>query len=226
MLKLLNENKLLFLLASLVLLMLFGPFFDRGFFGDAMLNLFFTLIMIAGLYAVSQDKGHLIGGALLGTPTLIASWIVLFLQEPFLSGAIFLAWIVFDVIVAHDILKHIMEHPEVTKSTIYGAVSVYLLIGIIFGASYIFLERVQPGSFYAAPQINPDGYFSQSELFYFSFVSLATLGYGDIAPLSQFARSLAALEAIAGALFIAVLIGTLIGSYVGKKNGKKAPEKN
>ena len=226
MLKLLKQDKLLFLLASLVLMMLFGPFFDRGLFGDIILNFFFTIILITGLYAVSQDKGHLIGGAVLGIPTLIASWIILFLQVPFWSAAIFLAWIIFDIIVAHDILKHIMEHPKVTKSTIYGAVSVYLLIGIIFGASYIFLERIHPGSFFAAPQINPDEYFSLSELFYFSFVTLATLGYGDIVPLSKFARSLASLEAIAGTLFIAVLIGTLIGSYVGKKNGKKAPEKS
>lgn len=218
------RSKSLQLLVSLLLILILGPFLSNGLISTAILNFFFTMILVSGLYAVSEDRRHLMTGLLIGVPTLLASWVVLLLQDPFLNSAIFLVWTIFDAIVAYDILRHVLQHPEVSLDTIYGAVSVYLLIGIIFGAMYVFLEGLNPGSFIASSQVNPDGVFTFPELFYFSFTTIATLGYGDIVPIAPLVRSLAVIEAIVGAMYIAILIGVLIGAYVNKsRNSKNAP---
>lgn len=185
------------------------------------MNLFFMLTMVSGLYAVSNDKKHLKIGMLIGIPTLVASWIVLLLSDVFLSSIVLVFWIFFDSIIAYDILKHILEKKEVTLDLIFGAVSVYLLLGIIFGLAYLFIEQVSPGSFAAAQSINPDGVFQLPDLMYYSFVTLGTLGFGDILPVSQVARSLSIIEAIFGIFYIAVLVGVLVSGFVNQNNKKK-----
>lgn len=177
--------------------------------------------MISALYAVSGDKKHLKVGIMLGLPTLVASWVVLLLSDTFLSSIVLVAWIFFDSIIAYGILKHILEEHEVTLDLIFGAVSVYLLFGIIFGLAYLFIEQVSPGSFVASQVGNPSGVFQLPELIYYSFVTLATLGFGDILPVSQMARSLSIIEAIAGIFYIAVLVGVLVSGFVNQNNRKK-----
>ena len=88
----------------------------------------------------------------------------------------------------------------------------YLLAGIYFGLSYWVLERMIPGTFTAAAP------FSQTSAIYFSFVTLATLGYGDIAPRGDIARGLAIIEGIGGQLFLAVLVARLVSLYSTPRN--------
>jgi voltage-gated potassium channel len=82
-----------------------------------------------------------------------------------------------------------------------------LLAGVFFGSFYWVLEEIRPGSFTAS------GDFSPSSAIYFSFVTLATLGYGDIVPRSDVARGLAIVEGVGGQLFLAVLIARLVSLY-------------
>lgn len=90
------------------------------------------------------------------------------------------------------ILRVVMRQRRVTGDTLFGAVAAYLAIGVLFAMIYTLIARWSPASF-EPPQPVVDG---QTDLFYFSFITLASLGYGDIAPASDLIRILAPLEAI------------------------------
>ncbi len=92
---------------------------------------------------------------------------------------------------------------------IFAALDVYLMAGLIFAVGYWLLDQTWPASFGSAPE--PSMTLRQSV--YFSFVTIATLGYGDIVPKSEHARSLAIVEAVSGQLFLAVLVARLVSLY-------------
>src|SRR5215813_11347576 len=101
-----------------------------------------------------------------------------------------------------------MRGAKVDAEHLFAALSSYLLAGIYFGLLYWALEQLRPGTFVAATA------FSKTGGIYFSFVTLATLGYGDIVPKTDVARGLAILEAVGGQLYIAVTIARLVGSQL------------
>ena len=101
---------------------------------------------------------------------------------------------------------------EVTGDEIYGAVSVYILLGFVWGLAYGLLELVRPGSIRSA-----GGPLRPGDFMYFSFITLMTVGYGDMSPAGPVARSLAIVEAMVGVIFIAVLIGRLVGLHAGTR---------
>lgn len=116
-------------------------------------------------------------------------------------GLIFLSWL------TGLILSSIFKADRVTPDLISGAVVAYLLLGICWGGLYSLIELIQPGSFTFS-----HGGRDVSSLFYYSFVTLTTLGYGDILPLTKIARTTAYLEAVTGVMFTAILIAGLVGS--------------
>jgi hypothetical protein len=109
-------------------------------------------------------------------------------------------------------LREALRAGAVTHDRVYAASSVYLLAGLAFALVYHALDRIQPGALlvtHAAPGAPLD----RETAVYFSFVTLATLGYGDVVPVAPIARSLAIAEAVGAQLFIAILIARLVSLY-------------
>ena len=104
------------------------------------------------------------------------------------------------------LLRNLLSHKTITANMIYCAISIYLLIGIMWAGIYIVFEDLAPGSF--------SGISASSDLVYFSFVTLTTVGFGDMAPLSMLGRRLAVLEAAMGSIYIAVIIALIVGRYI------------
>lgn len=127
-------------------------------------------------------------------------------------------WTAIALLCAAFALRFAMQSTKIDAEHIYAALSAYLLAGIFFGVLYHAVERVWPGSFTAAGAI---GEFPLFDGIYFSFVTLATLGYGDVLPVSGVARGLAMVEAVSGQLFLAVMIARLISSHVQSADGRK-----
>jgi len=108
-------------------------------------------------------------------------------------------------------LREALRAGATTHDRVYAASSVYLLAGLAFALLYHALDRIQPGSLLVTH--TPGSSLDRETAVYFSFVTLATLGYGDVVPMTPIARSLAIAEAVGAQLFIAILIARLVSLY-------------
>jgi hypothetical protein len=113
-------------------------------------------------------------------------------------------------------LKQVVVGTDINVNRLAGAVCVYLLLGVIWAMFYTLVNAVSPGSFAGFAPMVDLGW--DSEWLYFSFVTMTTLGYGDILPVSATARGLAYMQAVFGQFYIAILVAGLVGAYVSKRS--------
>jgi hypothetical protein len=213
------KDRFLFLLVSILCLLIFTPVF-QGIIGVRILmNVFITAILIFGTYAASKKIYITITAASLALPMLALIWISHFVDMPFLvfMGDCFaIAFLAFLVIV---ILSFIFGEREVTLNVIYASIVVYLLIAIMWSFVYSVLESIHPGSFAIG---NSQIEVGRRLYIYYSFVTITTLGYGDITPTTDLANTFSFLEAVTGQLYIAILIARLVGIQIAQSMNKKA----
>lgn len=190
--------------------------------GVIVVDVLLTVTLVAGIYAISGYRRITLVILLLVVPFFVSRWSAYLTDTTVLpiTGMVF-GWLFFSVIWVM-ILIHVLKSRRVTTDTLFGAICVYLLIGIGWGLLYVALEMLQPGSFSADPAIEQADASKVSYFTYYSFVTLTTLGFGDITPLSHIARTTTYLEAIIGQLYIAVLIARLVGVHLYSTSGKKS----
>ncbi len=191
------------LLASLLLLMALQPFADVG--DGVLVQLGLAGLLLASIAAVASRRRLFIIGLVLGVPAVG----LLFLPGgiPTVAGGFLtMATLLFICFV---ILRRIARHPVVTSATVSGSLVVYLAFGVIWAKAYWLVEHFRPDSFTG---LSGSAVLDvQRDLFYSSYVTLATLGYVDINPVGPEARSLAITEAIVGQLYLVVLVAGLVG---------------
>lgn len=195
-----------FVLAPLLSVRMVSPF---------MVEIAFALILVAGAFNATS-RPFFRGFAIL---LALLSVIIGRLGLPFAPQTVAAA----DIILSAGTLafftvlmiKRFLVEERVPLKRIAGAVSVYLLLGLIWARLYQVVELVSPGAFRVPVGESPNS----AALTYFSFVTLATLGYGDIAPANIVARDLAVIEAIMGQLYLVILISRLVTEGV-EKSGK------
>jgi hypothetical protein len=194
------------LLVSLVLLVLLFPMYEQGFAGSAVLVVLSTAIALSGAYAASHDVRRLRLALLLAVPSVVGRWWMLFDKRPIVQGIAVVTSIALLLYVIVLILEHVLRTEETTGDEIYGAISVYILIGFTWGLAYGLVDLIFPGSIQST-----HGALTPSDFLYFSFITLMTVGYGDMAPVHPATRALAIVEAMLGVIFVAVTIGRLVG---------------
>ena len=197
----------LFLLFSMLFLFTAVPLLDRFLGVKLLVSIFFTALLISGIYAVSENKLSLVITLVVALLALAARWFNYSVPSASLEFMTNALGLIFSTYVAIVILSRVFRETEVTADVIYGAICVYLLMGVMWASLYALLEGVQPGSF-RAEDVRP------GDFIYYSFVTQTTLGYGDISPLSRAARSFSTLQAIVGQLYLAVLIARLVGIHI------------
>jgi hypothetical protein len=117
---------------------------------------------------------------------------------------------------AVGILTFVFRRGSITHDDIFATVAAYLLIAFAFAEIYLLLQMSAPESFrLPSPDAAGIGPGLASSLLYFSFVTIATLGYGDILPFSETARMLAAIEAVVGQFYVAVIVALLVSKFIG-----------
>jgi hypothetical protein len=213
-----SQTRFLLLLVSLMALMVLEPLlYDRTRI-KFLIDIFFTVILFTSIYAVSDKKGTTLVAILLALPKLGTTWANNFVTHPLLYFLDSLFGIIFIGYIIILILRHIFRQEDVSSETIYGAIVVYILLGLMWVFLYNITEILHPGSFSVAAVLDAE---SKKVLYFFSFVTLTTLGYGDITPVSAPARSLAMVEAIVGQMYLAVLIARLVGMHISQSMMKK-----
>lgn len=168
--------------------------------------------VLAALWAVSDSRVAFILTALLAVPAVVANLLnSVSSSDQYAYFAIPLAF-AFYMMVNLKIMRTVLKADVVNWDILCGAISVYLLLGMNWTLIYTFLDMLNPNSFGIHAKFHEDGVIGNKDFFYFSFVTLTTLGYGDIIPLAVPARVFAVLEALIGQLYIAVIIGKIISA--------------
>ena len=170
--------------------------------------------LVVGVYSIGDSKKHLWTAASLCLPGLALHLVALFHPSRLLLLIADGAVAIFFVYVIIIVYRAVLSETDFDQNTVAGAVSVYLLLGIFWSVLYSMVSKLQPESFASLPQPGDFSHSSSGQFLYFSFVTLTTLGYGDIAPDTTLSQTLAWMEAVAGQLFVAVTVATLVGIRV------------
>lgn len=218
--------KLLFL--SLVLLLAGTPVLELvGVSGRGIFSALFVLAFVSCLAAALLHARWLFLLLLALLAVEAASLLVPPGSRPFAEGLRLGVLLLLQGLMLAILLADVARARRVTTDTILGACSVYLLLGLLFAQVFLLLEQVDPGSFSelaSGPGGAADVEAHRGALTYFSFVTLTTLGYGDVAPVRVPARSLSVLEAALGQLYVAIVIARLVAVQIAGRPAPGAPE--
>ncbi len=213
-----------FLFVALILMLTVPLFLPSGLVSISWPTLF-TLLALAALATVARERRTLVIGIALAAPVVLLSWIRLIIgpAEPLILTQIF--GVLFLLYLAGTLLRHILRTTRVTTEALFAGASVYLLFALIWAMGYGITETLDPGAFSVPRGGEESGWLSDQTvegnkngyLTYFSFVTLTTLGYGDITPTSDLARLLAMLEATLGQLFLVIVVARLVGLHAAQQ---------
>lgn len=202
-----SHGKLFSFLASLGLIIIAYPFLESH---PILLNILVSIILISVVIELGYDKKHLYTALMFAVPAIVTNVLDVFFVNNTLVTLNYLLVVLFYAYVAVSVLRYVVQAREVTADLIFGAIAVYILIGFIFGVGYTLIEHVQPGSYTSSTQSE----IHQDTMFYFSFTTLTTTGYGDVLPASTLARMAASFEMVIGPLYIAILVARLVNNYM------------
>lgn len=185
-----------------------------------MLYLVVFLMILTGAIGLSPPgKPVFFAGLVTGALVMLMNILFLFIKEPGLMVAHHLLLMLLLAYFTLSLTRYLFTCRAVTQFTIYAALCSYLMLALIWGLLYSTVDMLQPGSFSIALALNPGSHLTDAGLavafpsFYFSIVTITTLGYGDITPVSGAARNLASAEALIGQMFIAITLARLVAIF-------------
>jgi hypothetical protein len=211
-------GRFLFLLISMVLMFALRPFLESFVRISYLMDIFFIVIFLSAVYAISQKRSTFIIALVMALLIEILIWLGHLTDISSLRTIGNFLAILFIGYTATVILSYLFTEDKITSDVIMGAICVYFLIGLAWAFIFFTLELFQPGSF----QMPQGQGIDLSHFSYYSYVTLTTLGYGDITPISTQARSLALLEAIMGQLYLAILVARLVGIHIAQGVSRNA----
>ncbi len=202
------------LLWSLIVLFLLYPVMQKlGM--SRFWSLFFIAELLFAVYSVSEGTKSLKIAALLVTPAILGELSFFFLETrethwfSVISVGVFLGYVAFVVY-----KTSVFSKGRMTPDRVAGAIAVYLLLGLLWALVYGIVSSTDPDAFTGLASFSLEESGAQQDFIYFSFVTLTTLGYGDMSPVSPFAKTLAWFEAVFGQLYLAVTIARLVSLEV------------
>jgi hypothetical protein len=199
----------LFLLASLILY----PYAQHSGFGYWAFRFVGSAVILVSVYAVSFRRTLVIFALALAIPALVQRLRLLRADASTLSVLNIVLSFAFDVFIVVIIFRRVFANERPNSETIFGAVSIYLLLGFSFAGIYGMVNTLQPNAFYLNPLVNWHTAPDRFDFIYYSFGTISTLGATGMTAVSPQARSVAVIEAILGILYLAVLISRLVGAY-------------
>lgn len=214
------------LLIVLVVFFAAMPFIERLRHGDLIEASLLTLVLLTAINAIGGRRRTLTLAVALALPAVLGKWINHF-QPHFFPEALFLCMAVaFVIFVVLHLLAFILRAPRIDSQVLCTAVSTYLLLGLLWGIGYLLVAKLVPGSFAFNTAADAGRSMNAFTAMYFSFITLNTVGYGDITPVSNEARLLAAMEATTGMLYMTILVARLVSLYSSTKTEGGPPTQN
>ena len=220
-----SKHPFRFLLAALVLILVLPPvlryagFPEGGRLGSFLMSALFIALLLSALPAVGSTRARLLAAGIVASLLIVLVMLQVFtgMQGAGIAFQVIMALFLFYVVFVT--FKYLFRKQRVTIDTINAALCVYLLLGIAWSFAYSLVDTLEPGAFKSAlfdegvEFMRLGGERSFYPLYY-SLVTLTTLGYGDIVPVSRAASMLAVLEAMTGQVYLTVLVARLVGLHV------------
>jgi hypothetical protein len=205
-----STNRHAYLLASLLLLILVRPFVGDRLLGVALLEIFLLATLTTAVFICSVNRIQVAIGLGLTAALLITERLHDSTGHPALGASSSVLGLIFFSYVTSIMLRHVFLHTRrVSADTLCGALSVYLLMGVAWSFAYALLELANPGSF-SFGAAAAGGKTDIARFLSFSFVTLTTLGYGNVVPVTPKGEALATTQAIVGQIYLTVLVARLV----------------
>ena len=206
-----NENKYNSLFFSIVLLILAPPFLYKLPILSYLIFVFVSLVIINCLLIIYGKPKNSRIALITGVLVLGFAWLNFLVKSDFFvldlitNGLL----VVIFAVTFRSILLEIFKLKKVSAHVVVGAISAYLLLGLMGAFLFDVIEILYPGSFSASKLYT--GFYAE---IYFSFVTLSTLGYGDISPITPQGQATAIFVSISGQLYLAILMAMLVGKFL------------
>jgi hypothetical protein len=201
------------LLVALGLLFVAFPFVEEVKGGNVIVSVLFSLVLLSAVLAVAERKSILVVAIVLAIPAIGGRWIN-HLRPDLVPPSLFLsAGLILVGFVVANLLRFVLRAPSVNVEVLCASIAAYLMLGLMWTIAYWLVDQLTPGGAFSFNTTTGKQSMNGFNAFYFSFITLSTVGYGDITPLSRIARWLAAMEAMTGLLYVAVLIARLVALY-------------
>jgi len=207
------KSRFTLLVAALLAMAMLSPFLAERT-TRLVFDLLFTLVLLAAIWSVTGRLRAVM--SVLAALSLLTTALLYGNDGHVAIGVALVCDILFFIFATGTVLHQVLQDREVSGDTIAGAVAGYFLLGIGWSYIYGMIEMLQPGSFsIGGAQLAGSAHIGPllRHLLYHSFVTLTTLGYGDLVPVSVLARNLCILEAVAGQFYLAILIARLVAVH-------------
>src|SRR5213083_228184 len=206
------------LLIALAFFFIWAPFVEEIEGGELIVSGLFSLVLLAGIVAVADRKRVLVIAIVLAIPAIAGRWINHFRPDLIPPAVFLVAGLILIAFVVGNLLRFVLRAPSVNTEVLCASISAYLMLGLMWTMAYWLVDQLTPGGAFSFNTNTGAHSMSGFTGFYFSFITLSTVGYGDITPVSRVARMLAAMEAMTGLLYVAVLIARLVSLYSSPKS--------
>jgi len=179
----------------------------------------YTTIYVAAIFSLEKRSNYTL---ILFVVTILLAWISNLLNMQVLSTISRGVNILYFLVIVASLIKQIASAREVTSGVILSSIAGYLLMGIIYSIFIVFIIQHDPEAFtpIKAEESGAGEASNASVPLYFGYVTLASLGYGDIVPLKPYTRSLATFIVISGQFYIAIIVALLVGKFSARQNTK------
>lgn len=198
------------LLVSLVLMVLLHPILDYGTLRRVLMEVLIFVPVVLATVRLSQIKRRLWPTVLLMVGAMILALLGNIWNRPVVTTTKWAFLAAFFALTVVGLFSFLRQAREITEAHLYTAVSIYLLLGLLWFSVYCAIDTYYPGSIMQAGALLTH---RENQLLYFSLITLSTIGYGDIVPVNPEVRMLAALEGLVGVLYIAITVAVLVSAF-------------
>lgn len=202
------------LLCFLVILFICRPYSEDMIY-HGIWKIFFTATLLSAIFNCDHNKYVKVAVFTLAIPSLVLTWIDLFYKNELVVSSFAFLTILFICICTASILYDVVLRARVSLETLRGVICAYFLIAFMFSYTFFLIEYIDPGTFSIRNEIIPTfpHPYYLSQMLYFSFVTLLTIGYGDIVAIKVGGQTATVLEGIIGQFYIAILVSRLVAIY-------------
>lgn len=211
-----KENKYLLLLFSLISLLLVSPFFQETNVARLYFSGLITIVLISGIYADYERKRIDYVENTLAFLALLFTWVDYFIADSlFLDYVTQLAYAAYFLYFTIELISRIIISNEISPNLVYASIAGFFMLGLC-GATIASVLELAISEAYKLPE---NVSFHKFENFiYYSFVTITTVGYGDMLPIHPASKMLAIILCVSGHMYTTIVLGIIIGKYISSKH--------